>query len=330
MRKVLLIALTLHTAGFLHLEGQTSLPYSTSAVQGSTIITNYYDPNAGPDVGPGLPPTPLDSRFNGPLNQFGNQTSAILPTGTYAPTSFATPLVQTTVPQLPAQYPVQQVLPAQTGPVILNPIPTNLNAPILPAQVEEPTYPFPGLLTKMVGRWIASEYLYNLPSDIGILVEVIKPANKPITIDTQILRNEATTLFLKSHFNPESLSIGDDPPLPFFHILVFAYPDDNKTSASISGRFFEKVKLGRLDFDLPGTYQAITWEKSDLIITSSVQFHNQLEESVREIVSAFLKEVNYFDEQKVKQESGFKLEATRDRRPHKIPPPFDNRTRCPW
>ncbi len=334
MQRLLTLSLTIwSTAALLQqpLYAKVSVPYSTSSVQGSTIITNYYDPNAGPNVGPGLTPTPLQNRFDAPLG-------TLSPTSSYSTSGYAAPIYSSTglstSPQVvPQTQTYQQPLYTpqthqQTGPVILNPIPKG-NAQPPPSHYEDPTYPNPGLVTLMNGKWIGSSYLYDMPSDIGIVFEVVRPGGKPVNVNTDELRKQASELFINSHFHPESLAIGNDPPLPFFHILIYVYPDEERYTAAILGRLFEKVKVSRLDYNLPGTSQAITWEKLDLIITSPLQFNDQLAEAVREIVRSFLNQVHYFDVQKLKQESGFKLQANLPKkiRPKNEPFKFD-RSSC--
>jgi hypothetical protein len=301
------IALSLSTVVLtteLSISAQTTVPYSTSSLQGSTIITNYYDPNAGPDVGPGLPISPLQSRFNEPVGQFGANPGDA--NGTFTNTS--------TGPVGPWAAPVQinnpQAQSSRTGVQTLNPVPLSHSLVPPPVSVPgTPNYPYPGLLVMMNGKWFGSDYLYNMPHDIGIVIEVIKPGSKDVEINTEGLRNDIIEVFATDNINPQSMAIGNDPPLPFFHLLIFAYPDENQYTAAIAGRLFEKVKLPRLDFNLPGTIQAITWEKLDLIITSETQFPDQLSAAVTEIAKAFVKRVRYYEEQIVKQNTGFKVVA---------------------
>lgn len=311
---------------------QYTPPYSTSSVQGSTIITNYYDPNAALNTGPGLGTSPLQSRFTEPLNQFGTSLGTYaIPSPSYS-TPSSLPLVQyqgqvplSTTYQPPVyqqsafQQPPVNYLPPQQyplnrpQPVLLNPV-GSYNGPQLPSTYADPTYPYPGLLSMMYGKWFGSEYLYDLPQNIGVVIEVIKPGNNPIDVDTQNLRLEVSKLFYQANIHPESLAIGEDPPLPFFHILILVYPDEEKTIAAISGRLMEKVVLARLNFNTPGTSQAITWEKMDLIITSHVQFHDQLQEAVVTIAKTFLDKVHYFSEEKYKLETGFRVKGCPQRR----------------
>ncbi|MBA2728235.1 MAG: hypothetical protein H0U49_08715 [Parachlamydiaceae bacterium] len=327
-RIFLILALwTVTTTLYQSLEGQYSAPYSTSSVQGSTIITNYYDPNAV-NTGPGLPTSPLQSRFTQPIQPSTSsyQSNSPFPFSNVAPVQIVGQPVITSSNQnplgtLPGQQPLQpyqqinaqQPFRQQSGPILLNPVGSTYT-PQYSAHYEDPIYPYPGLLTRMNGRWIGSQYLYDIPQNIGIVLEVIKPGIKQIDIDTGSLRNATSLLFSKANINPESLAIGEDPPLPFFHILILVYPDEDKVVAAISGRFIEKVKISRLDFNIPGTTQAITWEKLDLIITSALQFPDQLQETVLEIATTFIRRVQYFAEEKAKLNTGFRVQGCMQQR----------------
>lgn len=301
-------------------EAQLSVPYSTSGVQGSTIITNYYDPNAGPDVGPGLSPSPLENRFNAPLNQLSPITTstygAILPTpGTFGS---SLPPISSTGPVYPLGAQSNLAQPYNppgnytqnvrgTGIQILNPIPQT-REPQLASHVESPTYPYPGLLVNINGKWEGSPYLYNMPQNIGVVIEVVKPGGKDYPVDHVRLRNDVADVFIKAGIQPQSLAIGNDPPLPFFHVLIYIYPGDDIYTAAIAGRLFEKVKLARLDYNLPGTMQAITWEQMNLLITSEAQFDTQLSATLAGIAKAFTDGVAHFNEQALKQNTGFRLQ----------------------
>lgn len=319
--------------------------YSTSTVQGTNIITNYYDPYATTAPGPGLVPSPLDSRLNGPLQSWSQPsapayTPAINPsaytagylgnasayaTGAYAvPQPAAAPIPNATYAAQPPAFDINgQPIPPATGfapTFVPSTVPGTTyrpNAPLNPIFGENgfpggvpalPTYFYPGLVRySAVHQWVGSDYLYELPQNISVIVEIVVPPEFPFQIDTDAIRGNIESLFSASGIIPTSLSIGDLAPLPFFHLIIYALPLKDSFVFSMSGRLFEQVKLDRLDYRLPGTWQAITWEKQELVMTPQSQFAVQLNETAKNIVDAFTDRVLYFRHQKSEQDDVLRL-----------------------
>ncbi len=318
-----------------NLVAQVSVPYSTSTVQGSTIITNFSDPNA---AGPGLPISPLDSRLNGPLLRNTDPTS-ITSQGPSASSpftaipSFTTLPATTTYSSTLAQPYVNQVVPTGVGntfvqnPQTLQPgvynnfanqgfgqlPPQSTYVPIttikrdIPGNPEEPTYLFPGLVRYSIDKWVGSDYLYDLPSNIGVVVEVVSPTGSTQNINTALIKQNIEAIFSYARINPVTESFQGQPPLPFFHLLIFAVPVENSYVFSISGRLFEAVRLARLNLRLPGTWQAITWEKQELIVASKTLFFEQLLATSKEIAEFFTQRVTYFKKQRMELEEQLRL-----------------------
>lgn len=176
-----------------------------------------------------------------------------------------------------------------------------------PQYPEQPLYTYPGLLAKIGKRWVGSDYLYNLHRNIGVKVEVIKKEGKEIPIDENALAQLVAEIFQKGEIVPESLASYDSPPLPFFHVLIFAFPSENSNIAFISGRLFEDALLARYGLDPIGTWQAISWEKQDLVVTSPLQFDEQLKKSVANIAETFVNRVETYAKIKAESESNAKL-----------------------
>lgn len=349
MRKVILFQVLLAlTQGAI--VAQPSVPYTTSSVQGSTIITNYYDPNAGPNVGPGLPISPLDARLNAPLLRISDPTS-ITSQGNALFQSVPTvqgvaPVVPATAPPFPSVSSYASSFPQQTN--YINPytptvsanaltgIPLPQNSSNFPMPVPqgrfsaiqhdalvpittpkrefygtpfEPTYLFPGLVRFSIDKWVGSDYLYSLSPNIGVVVELVNPNNIPHNIDIDLIKQNIETIFSYSGINPVAESIGGGPPLPFFHLLIFASPVENSYVFSISGRLFEDVRLARLNVKLPGTWQAITWEKQELVVASKALFFEQLWATSKQIAESFTQRVNFFRRQLIEQEDQLKLKC---------------------
>lgn len=175
------------------------------------------------------------------------------------------------------------------------------------AFAETPVYTYPGLVAKIGSRWVGSDYLYNLNKNIGIKIEIVKQEGKEISIDEEGLSQLVAEIFQGAGIVPESLASADSPPLPFFHILIFALPADNMNIAFVSGRLFEDALLARYGLEPIGTWQAISWEKQDLVVTSPLQFEDQLRKSVAGIAATFVNRVEVYAKIKAETESDAKL-----------------------
>lgn len=368
MRKIILLQALLIVAE-AHLLAQ-AVPYNTSSVSGSTIITNYYDPNAGPNVGPGLSISPLNARLYGPLGSWSSQAAPTPATvsATYAsPTvsaTYATPATVLTSPvttygntnavpsySVPAnQYGVTNALPAPAVPATLygtgvvpsdsnpatlprltprfgnfqtpaydvngQPLPPRVNVPLVPVAPgpesyggypSEPTYFFPGLVRQNFGQWVGSDYLYNMYSNIGVVVEIVTPTDLPNPISSDEIKQNVSEIFANGGINPYAEAFLEQPPLPFFYMIIMVTQVENSYTFSISGRFFESVKIPRLNFKTPGTSQAITWERQELVTTSQNRLVEQLVFSAREIADLFVQRVRYFNFQKIEQDEMLKM-----------------------
>ena len=176
-----------------------------------------------------------------------------------------------------------------------------------PLRAEEPTYTYPGLVAKIGKRWIGNDYLYNLHRNIGVVVEVVTQDGKDVSIDKEAIKSIISDIFLQAELSPESLATETTPPLPFFHILIFAFPSENSNVAFVSGRLFEDALLARYGLDPIGTWQAISWEKQDLVVTSPLQFDEQLKKSVAGIAKTFVDKVQLYAKIKEESESNAKL-----------------------
>lgn len=251
----------------------TSLPYvpfSSSYIPVAPGSTTYYEPY-GP--GPGLGPSPLDARFNAPLG-----TPWRAPTAPIAPPA---PIV------VPGYTPGHRIVP-------LVPIPPQVR-PIEHGHVANPTYLFPGLVKFSNNQWVGSDYLYNLPPTIGVAVELVVPSEISSTYLKEDIRAQVEGILSSYGITPFAQAFGDLPPLPFFHVIVFAVPVKNSYVLNVAGRLFEEVKLARLNYQLPGTWQAITWEKQELVVSAKGHVLDRLRMTIKDIAGLFASRFNHFN-----------------------------------
>lgn len=293
----------------ISLEAQ-SVPYTTSSVRGSTVITNYIDPNAGPATGPGLSASPLESRLNAPLGTPWNGQSNSGPrvTATYGPNSAGSPSMQ----PLGAEANSYAAPYDQRGGYLppnqpLMPVDPTSYADLPRGFPGDPTYLFPGLVRYHIDQWVGSDYLYNLTPNVGVVVEVIQSGELPQLINSNLIKENISSIFAMAGINPISESYADRPPLPFFNLIIFISPVEENFAFSVTGRLFEGVEIPRLNFRLPGTFQAITWEKQEMVVTPANRLTEQLLFTSREIAGLFAERVNYFKRQKIEQDQQLKL-----------------------
>lgn len=343
MRKIIFLQALLMIAE-AHLLAQPALPYNSSTVRGSTIITNYIDPNAGPNTGPGLSISPLDARLNAPLgSSWSTQSTPPAPnvSAIYGTTGIdATPVTTYGLPSSPYNTSTLQRVGTRAGAIPTNAVGglpgtnfapgglagTNYDAyglplparkePLLPVTggpepfagyLAEPTYLYPGLVRQSQGQWVGSDYLFNMSTSIGVVVEIVTPTDLPYVINSDEIKNIVSEVFANGGINPYAESFLEQPPLPFFHMIILLAKLEDGYVFSISGRFFEGVKIARLNFKTPGTSQAITWEKQELITTSSNRLAEMLSSSARDIANLFIQRINYFKYQRLEQDEMLKM-----------------------
>lgn len=253
------------------------VPFSNSIIPVAPGSSTFYNPY-GP--GPGLPPSPLESRLNAPLGQ------------PFSPG--AAPAAKKVSPiSVPGYIPGRRNEP-------LSPIPYLVKVPPS-GHFGQPTFLSPGLVRFSNDRWVGSDYLYNISPNIGVAVELVLPPELSGLIHKERVREEIEVIFSSYKITPFSEAVGDLPPLPFFHLIAFVAPVRDSYVLTIAGRLFEEVKFTRLDYQLPGTGQAITWEKQELIVSSRSQVIERLREGSRDIAILFAGRVKYFNRQQLEQ-----------------------------
>ncbi|ADI38440.1 putative uncharacterized protein [Waddlia chondrophila 2032/99] len=157
-------------------------------------------------------------------------------------------------------------------------------------------YPNPGIVAQRGGSWVGSDHLYNLTSNIDILVEIFKPKNIDIPISEEIIRSKVADIFTKGGITPTAEEVPGEPPLPFFHLLIMIYPIEKGYVAYCEGRLFEKVSLERIKLDDQTVLQGVTWESQNLIVSPSDQIAEQIIKSVNEIAETFVERYRFYDE----------------------------------
>lgn len=194
----------------------------------------------------------------------------------------------TTSPQLqlpPLQRPEAPALPAKKLPKA-----STTQKPIISGEL----FTLPGMVGLNNNQWVGGDNFFNLSNEIQVVVEIAMPEGKKLPVSKPNISNIILRGFSKAGIIPHAQATEDSPPLPMFHLIVFANSVEDAVVGFCAGRLFEAVELKRVNLEKGITFQAITWEKQDLIIASEEEFPVQLDKSVQEITQEFVTRFTYF------------------------------------
>ena len=195
------------------------------------------------------------------------------------------------IPKEPAKAPLSPT----TAPKLHRNTAEPMKAPPASERGEAATsYPYPGIVALHEGKWIGSDHLYNLSNQIEIVVEIFKPEALEIPLTKEMLRERIVEIFKNAKIEPFTNAEPGQPPLPFFHMLIMITPIEKGFAVYCQGRLFEKIELKRVKLSEQTTYQAITWESSDLITTPTEKVAAQINSCVDEITGNFINRYQFF------------------------------------
>lgn len=190
--------------------------------------------------------------------------------------------------------PLESLKPQQ--PAARQPLPPPAQRPPLLRQQAE--YLHPGILVFLNGRWEGSDHLLNLSNNVGVIVSLLKPESETLDVSETQIQKEVESIFSLANIKPQTLVASGQPPLPTFEIEVFVYPIERGYVAFCEGRLFESVTLDRFKMDPNMAFQAITWEKQQLIVSPKAQFAEQLTKTVQDIATAFAERFQAYERYK--------------------------------
>jgi hypothetical protein len=157
-------------------------------------------------------------------------------------------------------------------------------------------YTSPGVATLQNGEWVGNENLYNISKDLAIVVEIIAPPNIAIPITKEMIREAVIPILRQAGLQPQMTILNS--PLPFFHVLIMINPIDKGYVAYCAGRLFEKVSLSRIQLAPSYSWQAITWEKQELLLFGTEQLKGQVISTVESIAKAFTERYQSYQNKK--------------------------------
>ena len=173
--------------------------------------------------------------------------------------------------------------------------------PLIPSAEGGVPFTLPGIVGLKDGHWVGSDNLYNLKPDISIYVELVLPENKKFDINEDQIKSSVQEIFSKAGINPTALHEPGDPSLPLFHVLLLVNSVDEYLIASCACRLFESVTIKRVILEQGITFQAITWEKQDLIIASKKDFYPLIDKTIADFSAEFVERFQYFQNLKSRQ-----------------------------
>ncbi|MFQ5728789.1 MAG: hypothetical protein ACE5GN_00310 [Waddliaceae bacterium] len=156
-------------------------------------------------------------------------------------------------------------------------------------------YPNPGIVAMKGGKLIGSDHLYNLTDKIAIFVEIFKPKEVEVPITEEMLRGRIEEIFKKAGMQPFSDASPGQPIHPFFHLLIMLNPIERGYAVYCQGRLFEKIEMNRVKLAEQTTFQGITWETSNLIVTPTDRLTNQVDNVVDDIATTFTERYKFFE-----------------------------------
>lgn len=155
-------------------------------------------------------------------------------------------------------------------------------------------FTLPGIIGVNQGRWEGSDNLYNLNPNISIYIEVVMPENASFNVDEKEIKAKIEEIFSKAGISPLSLYEHGEVDLPLFHVLIMLNSIDQCLSAFCACRLFEAVNLKRVILEQGITFQAVTWEKQDLVAATKKDFYPLLDRTIDNLTEAFVERFQYF------------------------------------
>lgn len=213
------------------------------------------------------------------------QTTTSAPSTTSTRTTGLPGTSPTTAP--PATTPAQKAPPKDEGPLIKVPSKVSASATI--------SYLSPGVIVNRVTSWQGGDNLLNLSKNIPVRVELVLPIGKKSPIEEAVIKKHVVDIFAKAGISDKVQAYADKPPLPFFHVLVMAQQIDKGYAVYVAGRLFEQVDVSRVVLNNEAFFQAVTWEKQELIVASPEEIANQVLLVLDEIATNFADRYTYYE-----------------------------------
>lgn len=153
----------------------------------------------------------------------------------------------------------------------------------------------PGLATIRDGMWAASDFFYQLPTQIGVKVEVVQPAHKQTSVNGLALEEMIKNRLAGVNMIPEAKTHFCHPPLPFYHALVMVYSCEKRDVAFILVQLYEKAQLPRVPEDINGIWQVVTWQREVLVASPTEQLAEEIAAALDKVTGTFIERFMYYN-----------------------------------
>lgn len=167
------------------------------------------------------------------------------------------------------------------------------NTPVNPSEV----FTQPGIVFFKNGKWLGSDYLLNLSSDLKIIAEIVKSQNnESLPLQENALANIVSARLKQAGLNPSDTILTNQLVTPFLHVLVLVQ-NIEKAGYAVSCHLslFEVVKLERVTLTDEVSFQAITWDKETLLLVPVGQAVSLIEKAVGDLTDEFIKRFEFFE-----------------------------------
>lgn len=162
------------------------------------------------------------------------------------------------------------------------------NKPPLMAPAEGDEYTHPGVVLFNDGEWQGSDNIYNISNNISIGVELIVPDEAAFPLRAETIKNRLKSAFQSAGITPVAVMSGNKPPLPFFNVVILAQSINKGYAIYCAANLLEEVDVKRVRLE-QGVWQAITWDRQHLIITSNEEASFHVNKCIDDIAMAFVK-----------------------------------------
>ena len=97
-----------------------------------------------------------------------------------------------------------------------------------------------------------------------------------------------TSAFEDANITPSANSFPCEPPLPMFYVTIMAYPCERRCVGVVTAQLYEVARPERIDEELSGVWQAVTWERQELVSSLCDDFAEQIDATVTGMTAAFV------------------------------------------
>lgn len=192
-------------------------------------------------------------------------------------------------------YP-QPAVPRPTAPQVAQaPVRPPLTLQLAPVQtVLPPERYYPGLATIKNGHWVVNDLFYGLPFNIGVKIDLLRPSDKFVPLDVVALQNRVKGILGGAGIVTEAIVYPCAPPTPIFNVIIMAYPCDRKCVGFITAQLLEPAKPSRIDVDINGVWQAVTWERQSLVVSACETFEAEVGNNLARLASEFSRVFKFY------------------------------------